>query len=226
MRAPLDSASDTSVSAGSSHACSAEESNVPQWTGMSVPPPSRRKASRALAGPRWMSPHAGCHAPISSITQIERCEPFADGGELVGKTGIAREKDAPVGGDHPRRPEGGIAISQRSTGEMLRGRRGESELTSGQRALLPPIELGDECRVEAEPFEVRADAERRYDRDAQLGQRSHAGRAEVIVVIVRQEHRVEWRKLLDRHRDGVEAAGARERDRRGALSENWIGKNA
>src|SRR5262249_37049550 len=68
MRASYFGASDSSCSPGSSHAWKPSE-NVPQWTGNSVPPPSMRNASSAFSGPRWIVPHAGWNAPISSMTR-------------------------------------------------------------------------------------------------------------------------------------------------------------
>ena len=51
-------------------------------------------------------------------------------------------------------------------------------------------------------------------------------RIQMIVVIVREQHHVERRQLADRRRDRDENAGARERNRRRAHSEDGIGENA
>ena len=57
-----------------------------------MPPPSISNASSAFSGPRWIDPHAGCHAPISIMHEIERAETRADVRELVVEAGVAEKK--------------------------------------------------------------------------------------------------------------------------------------
>ena len=49
---------------------------------------------------------------------------------------------------------------------------------------------------------------------------------EVVVVVVRDHHRVERRQRLDRHRHGLEALRPAKRHRRGALAPHRIGEHA
>jgi hypothetical protein len=156
--------------------------------------------------------------------QIERPEPRADLAELVGEAGVAREEQPPPrGGEHPRRPQRAVAAGQAAPREVLRRRRGEADVLDGRR--LPPVELGDERGLDAVRLEVRADAERGDERHPPRRQLAHAGLAQVIEVIVRQEHRVERRQLGDRRRHRVEPPRPGEADRRRALAEHRIGQH-
>jgi hypothetical protein len=91
---------------------------------------------------------------------------------------------------------------------------------------LAPIELVDVLRGDAEGFEVGADPQRGHDRDPERCDLDHRPTAEVVVVIVREQHGVERQELGERRGRCVEALGAREGDGGGAESEDGIGEHA
>ena len=90
----------------------------------------------------------------------------------------------------------------------------------------PPVELDDALGRHAPALEVRADAERRDERHVGLGERADGRVVEVVVVIVRDDHQVERRQRLERHRHRLEALRAGEPQRRGARSPHRIGQHA
>ena len=156
--------SDSSVSAGSSQACSARL-KVPQCTGRKAPPPSRSSAFNAFAGPRWMWPHDGWKAPTFEHHQVERAQAISNGRVFAGEPGVAAEEHRmalrPQG---KRGPQRRIAVAQAAAREVLRrrGRHRDFGLAVARHdaGRLPPVELGDALVRHAPGFEVCADTER------------------------------------------------------------------
>jgi hypothetical protein len=107
---------------------------------------------------------------------------------------------------------------------MLRGCRSEFEIA--QRVALPPIELGDLLRGNSKLLEVRSHAERRDERGATLRELDHRGLAQVVVVIVRDQHRVERRQLRHRHGRRMKSLGPRKRHRPETIAEHGIRDHA
>jgi hypothetical protein len=97
--------------------------------------------------------------------QIEGREPRTNRGKLGCEPGVSgKEHAAVLGSDHPRRPQGGIPIGERAAREVLCGRGRERQRAAGQGVFLPPVELDDQVRIDAEPLQSSTDAERRHDR--------------------------------------------------------------
>jgi hypothetical protein len=117
-------------------------------------------------------------------------------------------------------------VQQAAPGEMLGRRGGEGELAARQRVLLPPVELDDLPRVDAEALQVGAHAQGGDHRHPAPRQLPQAGGAEVIVVIVGEQHRVQGRKIRDGRRGPVEAPGPREGHRRRPLAEDRVRQDA
>ena len=111
-----------------------------------------------------------------------------------------------------RRPERGVPILDAAPGEMLRRRGGDRDAVHVRR--LPPIQLGDPLGGDAPLLEVRADAQRGDEWNRRLRQRADRRAIEVVVVIVRDDHRIEWRQRGQRCRRRMESLGAGERERR------------
>src|SRR5512144_859705 len=88
--------------------------------------------------------------------------------------------------------------------------------------LFPPVELCNQLRSNAKIFKTRADTERCYDRNLQLRDLAHRRARQMIVVIVREEYRVERKHFSERCRHGMKASSADERNRRSELREHGI----
>ena len=73
-----------------------------------------------------------------------------------------------------------------------------------QRVRLPPVELRNAFRPHAPRFEMGADSEGRDERHIELGQLADGRKIEVVVVIVRHDHKVQWRQRSQRNRNGLE----------------------
>ena len=108
--------------------------------------------------------------------QIERSKPRADLAQLVRESRVAGEEQLAIRrlNDERRPQRQRVAIGERASREVLRRRRGERQRAAEQRVLLPPIELGDELRVDAVALEMRADAKRRHERHTQRRERANA----------------------------------------------------
>src|SRR5262245_35422282 len=97
---------------------------------------------------------------------------------------------------------------------MLRRRGGEGDTLDV--ILLPPVELHDACWRNAPVLEAFAHAERCDERrlGARLGEREDGPAIEMIVVIVRDDDRVERRERIEPRRWRMKAPGASERQGR------------
>ena len=109
---------------------------------------------------------------------------------------------------------------------MLRRRGGDREACVRHGKCLPPIQLVDALGRNAPALQVRADAER--------GDKGHAGArqhldgrvVQVVVVVVRDHHRVHLGHVAQRHRRWLKALGADQRAGRGARAPHRIGQHA
>ena len=120
--------------------------------------------------------------------QVERAVLFADAFEAVEVAAVAAEEDSRVAVDHhPRGPQRAVAVEQASTGEVLR--RGGDETDAGDFGALPPVVLADLAGVDA-PFDQGvADAQRGQEVVGLGRQFQHSLIIEVVVMVVRQDHR-------------------------------------
>ena len=109
---------------------------------------------------------------------------------------------------------------------MLRRRGGHRQVRLRQRVRLPPVELDDALGRHAPGLEVRAHAERGDEGHVALRQRADRRVVEVVVVIVRDHHRVERRQRADRDRHRLEALRAGPLRGRGALAPHRVGQHA
>jgi hypothetical protein len=103
---------------------------------------------------------------------------------------------------------------------VSRGRRVQDEVPEGLR--VPPVELDDLRRGDAPPLEVRSDAEGRDEGDMPLPQSHDRVVVEVIVVVVREDHRVERRQSAQRDERRKPALGTGEADRPDAVAPDRI----
>jgi hypothetical protein len=127
---------------------------------------------------------------------VERTEALADGLEVGVVAGVAAEEDAQaVGHDHPRRPQRAVFVEQASPREVLRGHRRQAH--AAHRRFVPPVELPDPGRVHAPRDQALAHAQRR-DEDFDLRREPRDGGAvQVVEVVVRQDHALDGRQLVD-----------------------------
>ena len=96
--------------------------------------------------------------------------------------------------DHPGAPEPEILIAQPAPRRVLRGRRGERH--PAERRALPPVELDHVRRAERD--EQRLHAERHEEsRMVRVHETPHRVFVEMVVVIVRDDHRVNRRQVLE-----------------------------
>src|SRR2546428_762769 len=138
--------------------------------------------------------------------EVKRTEPLADRLIFRGEAGIAAEKDGvPLSADGERGPQRRVAIAQPAAGKVLRGRGGHGE--PGVRLLVrfPPVELDDALGAHAPVFEVRADAERGHKRHDALGDLVDRRVVEVVVVVVRDDHKVYRRHRAKGYGHGLDA---------------------
>src|SRR5437773_10359071 len=188
--APALGLSSSKDSAGWSQACIARL-NVPQCTGRKAPPPSNASAFSAFSGPRCMSPHEGWRPPTSSITRSNGPSRSRIVWYSVVRPVSPLKKTAcrsvrTTKEDHNvelrlRRPrpekccEGAAVTVSSAFGSLCDSHQSSSTIRSG---LTPPV------------FEVRADAERGYERHDALGDLVDRRIVEVVVVVVRDDHEV------------------------------------
>ena len=181
-RVPRSAASPNSVSAGSSQSCSARL-NVPQvhWQEQLAAQHLVRDL-RVLRPKMDVAPGRMERADLEHH-QIERAVARADLLELWEEAGVAAEKQPlALGLDHPRRPQRGVAIRQRTTREVLRGRRGEPH--AGQAQLFVPVELVNAFGRYAAGLEPCAHTERGHERNFTRRELDDARVTQVIVVVV------------------------------------------
>ncbi len=160
-------------------------------------------------------------APVAVALREAR----VDVGEVLRVRRVAGEEDLEVGGeDRVAAPERLHAVGQRPARPMLDG--SEDDLERADARALPPVELdrirdsrvGEPC-LEAE----RNDEERRPSR--LRGERLHARRVEMVVVVVRDDDGVDVRQVGERDPGRERALRAGEGERRRALGEDRIGQD-
>ena len=156
--------------------------------------------------------------------QVERPQPLADLLE-VGRVvpGVAAEEEATiVAGHRPAAPEPAVHLEARAGRPVLHGHAGQRD--PALLAAVPPVELDDVG--DAEIGEPRAQPERHVEaRPVRLGQPLHRGLVQVVVVIVRDQHDVDGRQILEAHAGRRHPLGAGERQRAGALRPLRIGED-
>ena len=137
--------------------------------------------------------------------QVERPVALTDPGEGRGVARVATEEHpALLPRHHPARPERGVA-AQAAPGEVPRLGAGEGE--PAELVRLVPVELDDAVLRDAPPEQVLTDPERHDERPASwvLHQVVDRRRVEVVVVVVRDQHRAQRGQVVQRHRDRVVA---------------------
>ena len=139
--------------------------------------------------------------------------------------GVAAVEDlVPAARDDPRAPERRVAIGEPASREVPRGRRRQCHARDLR--LLVPVELLNLRRRDAPLLQVRADAERDEEARAALGERLDRLHVEVIVVVVRDQDRVDARQLVQGDRRLEEAARTDQGRRRHTLAPNRIRQDA
>src|SRR5262249_59814146 len=118
-------------------------------------------------------------------------EPVADLLESAEVSRVAGEVEAlGLAGHHPAAPEAAVAIRERPAGEVLRRNTRQRHLALD--ALIPPVELVDVG--DAEVREPALEAERDEELRTMLGGQPLDRRdVQMVVVVVRDEHDVNWR---------------------------------
>ena len=158
--------------------------------------------------------------------QIEGAHAVADAGVLIGQARVAAEEHTmPRPAHHQRRPQRRVAVLQPTAAEMLRRCRGHFHLGARQAMALPPVQFSDARRLNAPGLQVRPHAQAGDEGQLGLGQSAHRGMAQVVVVVVRDQHRVQLRQGLQRHRHGLKALGPGELRRRCTLAPHGVGQH-
>jgi hypothetical protein len=136
---------------------------------------------------------------------VERAEPLADVLHAWKQSRVARVVRAVRSSDHGKAaPQGsGVADAKGPTRDVPRGRDDEFEIAHAR--VLPPIELDDVPRRHAPVFEVRTDAERDHEGGVPILHGDDGRAVEVIVVIVRDHHRIDGRQITERDERPVPA---------------------
>ena len=116
--------------------------------------------------------------------------------------------------DHPAAPQGLVGVEQRALAPVLHRHQGEPQ--RARLARLPPVELLD--ALDALVVEPALETERHEEVRAARRHRCQAldgGEVEVVVMVVRDEHQVDWRQLgdVDRQRHDALRPGERHRGR-------------
>ncbi len=109
---------------------------------------------------------------------------------------------------------------------MLRRRGGDVQAGARHAMGLPPGQLGDARWRDAPGFQVGADAERGDEGDVRFRQRADGRVVQVIVVVVRDHHRIDGGQLAQADRHRLEALRAEQGERRGSLAPDRIGQHA
>src|ERR1041384_192583 len=79
---------------------------------------------------------------------------------------------------------------------MLRGCACHDDIAD--RGCSPPIQLRNSFSGDAPPLEMDTDTERRDELRALFGERANRRTIEMVVMIVRYDHRIEWRECSQR----------------------------
>lgn len=133
--------------------------------------------------------------------QVERAESVANGFIFAGEAGVGPEENAvPFTLHDQRRPQREVAIFQATAGEVLRWRGGDVQPGARDLVGLPPCQFGDATWRNTPCFEVGADAERRDKGDLRFCQRTNGRVVQMIVVIVRDHHRVDRGQVAEADR--------------------------
>ena len=175
-----------------------------------------------------MSPHAGCHPPTSSITTSKgprrsRIVAYSD------VRPVSPLKKTPCRGERIANDDHSVAfrLPKRAAGKVLRRCCRHHHVGAGQAMRLPPVELDDALGRYAPRFEVRSDAQRRHHRHRAVpGERMDRRVVQVVVVIVRDQHRVHRRQIPQAHRNRLKALGPDQPERRRALAPDGVGQHA
>ena len=164
-----------------------------------------------VVGPRFHEGH------------IERTVAPADLLETIKVAGVAAEVEVEaLAADDPGSPQGAVSVAQAAPGEMLRRRGDQTEAV--HLSLLPPVEFTNFIGRHAPVHDSGAHAERR-DEVADLAlQFKDRVVVEVIVVVVRQDHRLDRWQRVDGDGRRVPALGAVPLHGRGTFAENRIGQ--
>ena len=167
--------------------------------------------------------HAGSYAPTGSSTRSKGPKRRVICGELGVPGGVAGEEHrAAARLQYPAAPQRAIPAPGRATAEMPRRRARDGQSQVVCRLAIPPAVLADRRR--AEPPQLAADTDRRHPPDIRVAPNDASQRAaiEVVVVIVREDHEVQRRQVVERDARSDPAPRSRETERRGALAPHRI----
>ncbi|MNN33244.1 hypothetical protein D3C81_1469960 [compost metagenome] len=154
--------------------------------------------------------------------QVERPEALANLLEPIEVAGIATEEYPHIlVDDHPRRPQGPVAVQQPTPGKVLS--RGGDKTYALDLAFLPPVQLPHLRRCYAPGHQQVAYAQRRQEHTRARCQLANRLFVQMIEVIVGQYHRSQRRQLVQRQGRRMEAQWAGPLHRRGALGEYRVG---
>ena len=206
-------------------------------------PPVRREVERGpvqreqrppvhqpIGGERLLRPHVdvGPQRVVPADLdhrEVERPEALPDLGEVRAEAAVAAVKDALVRAKkRPSRPERPVFVVEKPPRRVAGRRSGDLHRPDGR--LLPPVQLRNLLRGHAPRFEVCAHAERHHKPRRPRRQFAHHARVEVVVVVVREDHGVERRKLGHRNRRFKEALHAKQPPRRGVRPDGRVGEEA
>ena len=169
--------------------------------------------------PRWMKradlEHHQIEGPVLSSDDLE----------VVRVPCLPRRRSCVRRSESPKTTTASYSIPDAASRKMLARRRCEADSRNVDR--LVPIELADSFGRDSERFEARADSERSHDRDGWHSSQIGDGfRAEMIVVVVRNEDDVERRKFRKPRGHRMKTFRSRERHGGGSLPEDGIGEHS
>ena len=128
--------------------------------------------------------------------QIERAELCADVSRSVEEAGIAgKPRPRVFANKRPRRPQRRICAGRGPSAEVAR-RRGVN-FESADLGVFPPVELDDTRGIDSLTVQVRCDSQGRHESMPLVAEGGHRLVVEVVVVVVRDEHHVDFGKRVD-----------------------------
>ena len=141
------------------------------------------------------------------LDAYERAVCGAELREVPAGTAVATEVGAArTTQDRPRAPARAIPIEEPATGEVPRGRADQAHRALTEGELVTPVELAYEVSGHAPAHEELPDPARGHEQHSELGHAQRRRAIEVVVVIVRVEHRIEPRELGEGQRVREEPA--------------------
>ncbi|MNC30409.1 hypothetical protein D3C75_786920 [compost metagenome] len=100
--------------------------------------------------------------------------------------------------DDPRAPQRGVTVQQAASREMPRGCTCERQTGKGD--FIPPVKLTNTLPADAPPLQVSPDTERHDEHGGFLLQLSDRSIIEMVIMIMREQHGINRRKISQLNR--------------------------